>query len=116
MGATGEHSGPGTAVIPALEGSGGAHLAPGALVTPGTPGFKAPTVPAVPPVTAAQAHHALVSIGILLAFVIVSTILAGANPALGHGILALMLVMLLMQGITHVNPITEWSASHTFEP
>ncbi len=98
----------GSSPEPGLEGSTGAHAAP----TTANPGVARPTAP----ITAAGAHHALVSIGILLAFVIVSTILAGANPALGHGILALMLVMLLMQGITHVNPITEWSANHQFQP
>ena len=94
---------------PGLEGSTGAHTAP---VFNTNPGAAHPAAP----ITAAGAHHALVSIGILLAFVIVSTILAGVNPSLGHGILALMLVMLLMQGITHVNPVTEWSADHQFQP
>lgn len=109
MGATGEHSGPGSPVEAGLEGSTGAHAAP---VTNSNPGVAKPA----PPLTSAQAHHALVSIAILLAFVIGGTVLAGVNPSLGHGILALFMVMLLMQGITHVNPITEWSDSHQFTP
>lgn len=120
-GRVGEHSGPGTT------GTGGSITGIGGALT-GVPATilnvgggsniqkngDGATHPAGPTMSAAAAHHALISIGILLAFVIVSTILAGANPALGHGIVALMLVMLLMQGITHVNPITEWVNNHQF--
>jgi len=64
--------------------------------------------------TAASANHALKSIAILGAFVGVSTMLAGVNPQLGHGILALMLVILLMQGIKHSGPVSEWAGKHQF--
>ena len=74
------------------------------------------TAPAAKPVaaTASSAHHALINVAILGAFVGVSTVLAGVNPQLGHGILALMLVILLMQGISHAGPAAEWAANHQY--
>ena len=89
-----------------------------AMPKPTAPKAGAAVVSAVAPDVfgAAKANKALRNAGILLAFVAVGTVLAGVNPQLGHGILALFLVMLLIRSIQSVGPITEWVGNHTFAP
>lgn len=67
-------------------------------------------------VTAQSARQFLVSMLILLVFVIVMTMVAGASPEVGKGVVAVFATLLLLQGITHVNPFVQWMEHHPLTP
>ena len=72
--------------------------------------------PAAPATTASsgtsEAHKALIAIAMMIAFVIVATVIAGASTQAGHAMLALMVILLLAQGLGHISPFTAWVQAH----
>ena len=103
-----EDEGRGTVSTPAGTPAGGG--------TPGT--TKIPATPQVQSgdVTITDAHDMFIAIGIMVGFVMFATILAGFNQEVGHAMLALMFLLLLLQGIGHVNPFAQWVVKHPLQP
>ena len=66
--------------------------------------------------TLANAHAMFVSVGIMVAFVVVMTFVAGAGPSAGKASVGIMFLLLLLQGISHVNPIASFMAQHPLTP
>ena len=67
-------------------------------------------------VTLKDAHNMLVAFAILVAFVLGLTMLAGMSTDAGQFCAGLMLLLLLLQGIGHVNPFVQWVANHPLTP
>lgn len=68
------------------------------------------------PATASKARQALVTTGVLLAFVILMTMIAGIGPNAGRLSAALMIALIVLQALGHVNPFVTWAASHPLTP
>lgn len=60
----------------------------------------------------ATEHNMFIAIGILAGFVVAATAIAGSGPKAGHAMVALMLLLVLMQGIGHYNPLATWLHAH----
>jgi uncharacterized membrane protein YfcA len=72
------------------------------------PPVKAPTL--------ADSHEMFIALAMMVGFVIGATIIAGLNQEVGRAMLGLMILLLIMQGITHVNPFTQWVLNHPLQP
>ena len=64
----------------------------------------------------ATAHQMVVAVGIIGAFIAFMVVLAGTSPRVGHACVAFMFCLILVQGITHVNPFVEWTQKHPLTP
>lgn len=64
----------------------------------------------------ADAHDAIIALGVLGAFVFGVTMFAGVSKGAGRVAVALMLALLLVQVMTHVNPVVKWAAAHPLIP
>lgn len=76
----------------------------------------APATGAARTASASSAHQALVTTGILLAFVVIMTMIAGIGPNAGKLSAALMVALIILQGLGHVNPFVKWAANHPLTP
>ncbi len=59
-----------------------------------------------------QAHKAFIAIAMMIAFVIIATVVAGASQSAGRAMLLLMVLLLLAQGLGHISPFTAWVSAH----
>lgn len=85
----------------------------GPQADPYTPGAVQPyQVPA----TASSAHEMIVAIIIMSALGMLLVILAGESPTTGNTIAAFLGLLLLVQGITHVNPFVQFVLKHPLTP
>lgn len=66
--------------------------------------------------SAATNHEALVAVLILAGFVFLLTVIADQSKAAGNAIIAFLVLVGLVQGITHVNPFVAWLAAHPLTP
>ena len=66
--------------------------------------------------SAQSARQFLIALAVLIVFVLVMTMLAGMSPGAGRGITLFFVAMLVLQGITHVNPFVQWVESHPLTP
>jgi hypothetical protein len=66
--------------------------------------------------TVANTHKFVISVAIMTVFVVVMTAIAGTGPASGHAIVLVMLALLFLQGLAHVNPVTQFVANHNLVP
>lgn len=73
---------------------------------------SATTVAATP----STEHEMLVAVGIMGAFVLVMTMIAGIGKTAGRVAVLLMVALLVNQGIRHVNPFVDWAAAHPLTP
>lgn len=68
------------------------------------------------PATASSAHEMIVAIIIMSALGMLLVILAGESPTTGNTIAAFLGLLLLVQGITHVNPFVQFVLKHPLTP
>lgn len=66
--------------------------------------------------SAKKAQQFLVALVLMFAFVLTMTLVAGTSQKVGRGVLAFFLLMLLLQGMTHVNPFVDWVERHPLTP
>jgi len=77
--------------------------------------------PASPPAThiaasAASNHEAFVALLILTGFVFLLTVIADQSKAAGNTIIGFLVLVGIVQGITHANPLVAWLAAHPLTP
>lgn len=65
---------------------------------------------------AASAHQMFVAILILAAFGMIMILIAGQSKTAGNVVAGFLFIMLLVQGITRVNPFVAWVAKHPLTP
>lgn len=85
------------------------HHAKDAPVSPNAPDGTGATATATP-------HDAFVAVGIMGVFVFGMTMFAGLGKGAGRVAVAVMLALLLVQAMTHVNPIVKWANAHPLTP
>ncbi len=66
--------------------------------------------------TASSAHDMLIAIAVLSVFVFAMVLIAGTGKNAGRTIVFLFTALLILQGMTHVNPFLEWIVSHPVNP
>lgn len=66
--------------------------------------------------SAATNHEAFVAVLILTGFVLLLTVIADQSKTAGNTIIAFLVLIGLVQGITHVNPFVAWLAAHPLTP
>lgn len=66
--------------------------------------------------SAASNHQMIVAVLIMLTFIMLCTLVAGESKAAGNAILGLLVIMLVVQGVTKVNPFVSWIARHPLTP
>jgi len=66
--------------------------------------------------TAASAHEMLKSFLVLMIFVIIATTVAGISDQWADGVLGLMLVFIVLQGLTHGAALASFSQRLTLTP
>lgn len=66
--------------------------------------------------TAASAHEMIVALGIFAAVGMVLVILAGESTSAGNGIAVVLGIMLLAQGLFHINPVVSFITAHPLTP
>lgn len=62
--------------------------------------------------SAGDVHHMLIVIGVLSLIIYFLVIVAGSGPAAGRTVVTLMIALVVLQGITHANPVVSWLAAH----
>ena len=72
--------------------------------------------PAKSTVTAANTREMFVAVGIMLATVYGASVIAGTSPRVGRLILAVFVMLLILQGVTHVNPLAKFLSDHPLTP
>ncbi len=68
------------------------------------------------PATAKSTHEMFVAIIILASIGMLLVILAGESSSAGNTIAAFLGIILLVQGITHVNPLVSFLNAHPLTP
>lgn len=66
--------------------------------------------------TAATTHQMLVAIGILLLGGMLLVLIAGESDSAADAVLGFLAILLVVQGITKVNPFIEWVNKHPLIP
>ena len=67
-------------------------------------------------VTLSDSHEMFIAIGVMAGFVVVAVVIAGINQETGRAMLALMFLLLLLQGLSHTNPFVQWAQKHPLTP
>ena len=80
----------------------------------GTPPVAA-AVAAVP-VTAKNAREMFFAIAIMSAFVYAAAVIAGTSQNTGRAVVAFFIGLIILQGVTHANPLAGFLASHPLTP
>jgi hypothetical protein len=62
--------------------------------------------------TVTTEHQMVVSLGLMVGFVVVATIVAGSGPKAGHVMVLIMIMLLVAQGLGHISPFAAWASSH----
>lgn len=65
---------------------------------------------------ASTTHDMLVATAIMAGVGMFAVILAGQSKTTGNVIAGILAIMLLVQGLTHVNPFVEFLANHSLTP
>lgn len=68
------------------------------------------------PATVDSTHEMIVAIGIMAGVGMLLVIVAGQSKSAGNVIAGILGIMLLVQGITHVNPFVAFIANHPLTP
>lgn len=68
------------------------------------------------PTTAANAHEMFIAIAIMLGFVYAAAVIAGTGRNVGRLVLVFFVGLLILQGVTHVNPLAKFLADHPLAP
>ncbi len=66
--------------------------------------------------TAASAHDMFIAIAVLAVFVYVMVLVAGTSKTAGRTVVLMFAALLLLQGMTHVNPFLQWMVAHPLQP
>lgn len=66
--------------------------------------------------TASTAHQMIEAILVMGAFVVIMTMVADTGPNAGRMAVALMVALVILQGITHINPFVSFVANHPLTP
>lgn len=82
----------------------------------GNPSPNDPTPATHELVSASSNHEALIALLIMLGFVFLLTVVADQSKTAGNAIIAFLVLVGLVQGITHVNPLVAWLAAHPLTP
>jgi hypothetical protein len=68
------------------------------------------------PASIETTHEMIVAVGIMAGAGMLAVIVAGQSKTAGNAIAAALGIMLLVQGITHVNPFVSFLAAHPLTP
>lgn len=68
------------------------------------------------PATVDSTHEMIVAVGIMAGVGMLLVIIAGQSKNAGNVIAGVLGIMLLVQGITHVNPFVAFIANHPLTP
>lgn len=85
-------------------------------ITSQTPGNGGPSTQPDGDATSQKLHQMLVAASILTAVIIVLVVVAGFSNNAGNTVIGLLSLILLVQGITKVNPFVQWIAKHQLTP
>lgn len=67
-------------------------------------------------VTAANTHEMFIAVAIMLGFVYAAAVIAGTGRNVGRLVLVFFVGLLILQGVTHVNPLARFLADHPLTP